>query len=143
MLRTQYFDKKYPLLTSSLHYYYSLTFLRVESKDQAYRKFRLERKGQKMRIVEWPPPSVNLKQMSHLVGLLSIIQIISIISKKYGSFETLEEYLEVQKYYGIFGRPTKTESAKKRPVYFKSNAPSSALFLKNLKGQGVWCSYTL
>ena len=65
MVRTIDFRKKDQLLTSSIHYYYSLTFLRVESKNCTYSNFRLDRKRRRTKIAEWPPPSVNLKIQRH------------------------------------------------------------------------------
>ena len=50
-LRTKAFDNKNWLLAPYLHYSYYLTFLRVESKYQTYRKFGLERKRRKTKIL--------------------------------------------------------------------------------------------
>ena len=59
------------------------------------------------------------------------------ISDPYGSLETLEESPEDQRDAGQFGIPPILENATKRPIYLNGNTPSSALLLKNPKGQGV------
>ena len=59
MARTRKFNKKYRWITLSQYYYYSLKFLRVESKDRNHIKLRLDRKRRRTKIAEWPPPSVN------------------------------------------------------------------------------------
>ena len=61
MVRTRGFNNKYQLLASSIHYYCSLTFLRVEIKDQTYIMFRPERNNRITKLAEWPPPYLKYK----------------------------------------------------------------------------------
>ena len=52
MVRTKDSNNKDRLLTLYLHYYYSLTFIRVEIKDRTYNKFRLKIKMMKTKLAE-------------------------------------------------------------------------------------------
>ena len=64
MVRVKYFDKKDKLLSSSLHYYYSLTFLRVEIKDWTNSKFSLDIKRRRKKCVM----AASLHQLKKIKG---------------------------------------------------------------------------
>ena len=73
MVRIKYFDKRDQLLSLSLHDYYSLTFLRVESKDWTNNKFRLDRNRRRKKIRNGRLPSSIIKSKAQLGVLLDII----------------------------------------------------------------------
>ena len=103
-----------------------------------------------MKIAEWPPSSVNeINLKSPPGGFLPKILIQETKRKPCGSVEKLDyprnvtSLQAVQPDTGQYGRPSRAESAKKRPVYLKENAPIKALLPNNLKSKGVWYKYTL
>ena len=151
MVRTKYFNNKYWLLTSSLNYYYSLTFLRVEGKRHTYNKFIIERNRRETKISESPPPSVNWINLKSRPGVLLLTNSIHedykrsrwIIWKSGRTSRNITSLQAFQQDARQFGRPARAESAMKRPVSIKYNAPSRVLILNNPKVQVVWYSYTL
>ena len=64
MVITKAINKRDRLITSSLHYYYSINFLRVKIKDQTYSKLHIEGNIMRTKIAEWRPPSFKSKQIN-------------------------------------------------------------------------------